>query len=45
MVSQDWALGRRDKAVLPVATPVAVAAEEWLGQAYESPVALGSERR
>ena len=36
---------RRDRAVLPAATPVAVAAEEWLGQASEGPVVLSSGRR
>jgi hypothetical protein len=41
---QESALVRRDKAVLPAATPVAVAAEEWLGRASEGPVVLNSER-
>jgi hypothetical protein len=44
-VSQDWALVRRDRAVLPAATPVAVAAEEWWGRASEGPVVLNSGRR
>ena len=43
--SQEWALVRRDRAVLPAAVPVAVAAEEWLGRASEGPVVLNSERR
>ena len=45
MVGQEWALVRRDRAVLPAATPVAVAAEEWLGRASEDLVVLNSERR
>ena len=43
--SQDWALVRRDRAVLPAAAPVAVAAEEWLGRASVDPVVSNSERR
>ena len=35
---------RRDRAVLPAATPVAVAAEEWLGQASEGPVEFRKAR-
>jgi hypothetical protein len=42
---QEWVLVRRDRAVLPAATPVAVVAEEWLGRASESPVVLNFERR
>ena len=45
MVSQEWALVRRDRAVLQAATPVRVAAEEWLGRASECPVVLNPERR
>ena len=44
VVCQDWALVRQDKAVLPAATPVAVAAE-WLGRASECLVVLNPERR
>ena len=44
-VGQDWALVRRDRAVLQSATPVRVAAEEWLGRASECPVVLNPERR
>ena len=44
-VSQEWALVRRDRAVLQSATPVRVAAEEWLGRASECPVVLNPERR
>jgi hypothetical protein len=44
-VSQEWALVRRDKVVLPAATLVAVAVEEWLGREPEVPVVLNSERR
>jgi hypothetical protein len=43
--SQEWALVRRDRAVLPAATPAAVAVEEWLGLASEGQVVLNSERR
>jgi hypothetical protein len=45
VVSQEWALVRPDRAVLPAASPVAVAEEEWLGRASEDPVVLNSERR
>ena len=45
MARQVWALVRRDRAVLPAATQVAVAAEEWLGRVPEGPVVLNSERR
>ncbi len=45
VVGQDWALVRRDRAVLQSATPVRVAAEEWLGRASECPVVLNPERR
>jgi hypothetical protein len=45
VVGQEWALGRRDRAVLPAATPVAVGEEEWLGRASEGPVVWNSERR
>jgi hypothetical protein len=40
VVGQEWALVRRDRAVRPAATPVAVAAEEWLGRASKDPVVL-----
>jgi hypothetical protein len=43
-VCRDWALVRRDRAVLPAATLVVVAAE-WSGQEPEGPVALNSEKR
>jgi len=36
---------RRDRAVLPAAARVAVAAEEWLGRASKDPAVLNSERR
>ena len=42
---RDWALVRRDRAVLPAANPVAVAGEEWLGQEPEGPVVLNFEKR
>ena len=46
VVCQDWALVRQDKAVLPAATPVAVAvAAEWLGRASECLMVLNPERR
>ena len=45
VVGQDWALVRRDRAVLQAATPVRVAAEGWLGRAAECPVVLNPERR
>ena len=45
VVGQDWALVRRDWAVLQSATPVRVAAEEWLGRASEGPVVLNPETR
>ena len=45
MARQEWALVRRDRAVLPAATQVAVAAEEWLGRASEDPAVLNSENR
>jgi hypothetical protein len=42
---QEWALVRRDKAVLPAATRVEVAVEEWLGREPEVQVVLNFERR
>jgi hypothetical protein len=44
VVGQEWALVRRDRAVLPAAAPVAVAAE-WLGRASGGPVVWNSENR
>jgi hypothetical protein len=44
-VCRDWVLVRRDRAVLPAATLVAVAGEEWSGQEPEGPVVLNSEKR
>ena len=44
-VCRDRALVRRDRAVLPAASPVAVAGEEWLGQEPEGPVVFNSEKR
>jgi hypothetical protein len=42
---RDLALVRRERAVLPAATPVAVAREEWSGQEPGGPVVLNSEKR
>ena len=45
MARQESALVRPDRAVLPAATPVAAAGEEWSGRASEGPVVSNSERR